>query len=282
MPFLNFSIQPVFVVCVFTFVIHMTESLAYSMRLAGVRTRQIAISMSFVTSTLLISRLSNMFQAPILGAMVDTTILKGSHEALMALQHEFRMVILAAFFGVFFGAFLTPTAVKVFQNGILEFKKSGSLPYTVLYGMHPKRFLMLFKVFQWPTLGALKTIRFKSLPKKFLIVNVFVASIYCIGVLCSLLAGAYVPEFRATAINLSGIVNGMATILFTLLVDPPGARVTDEAVNGDRPVEDVRSVVFFLQMGKMLGTLVVAQILLVPATRYIIAVTHFISKGFGH
>ena len=67
----------VILVCIFTFIIHTTESLAYSMRLAGVRTKQVAIAMAFVTSTLLVSRLSNMFQAPLLGAMVDSSILMG-------------------------------------------------------------------------------------------------------------------------------------------------------------------------------------------------------------
>ena len=47
--------------------------------------------------------------------------------------------------------------------------------------------------------------------KQFLILNAFVTAIYTIGVLCALLAGAYLPQYRATAIQLSGIVNGIAT-----------------------------------------------------------------------
>ena len=102
----------------FTFVIHMTESLAYSMRLAGVRSKQIAIAMAFVTSTLLISRLSNMFQAPLLGFMVDSAIIQNSNAALLGLEQQFRIIILFAFFGSFMGAFLTPTAVYLFQKAI--------------------------------------------------------------------------------------------------------------------------------------------------------------------
>ena len=84
-------------------------------------------------------------------------------------------------------------------------------------------------------------------------------AIYTIGVLCSLLAGAYLPELRATAIQLSGIVNGIATILFALIVDPSGARITDQAAQGERPESDVKSVVFFLICGRLLGTLILAQ-----------------------
>lgn len=266
------------IICCFTFIIHMTESLAYCMRLAGVRTKKIAIAMAFVTSTLLVSRLSNMFQAPLLGAMVDGAILAGSQSALLHLELRFRFVIFAAFLGASLGAFLTPTMVFLFQKAIKRFQQSGSIPRVALSLLYPKNFIQILKSFRVPKFSSLKTISLKSIPKQFLIFNVVVTSIYVIGVLCSLLAGAYLPEFRSTAIQLSGIVNGIATVLFTIFVDPPGAKITDEAVNGDRSQLDVRSVVFFLQCGKMLGTLIIAQLLLRPMTQYIMYFTQWISS----
>jgi len=272
---------PLLIVCFFTFAIHCTESLAYSMRLAGVRTKQIAIAMAFVTSTLLVSRLSNMFQAPFLGIMVDSAVLEGSVSAVEALELQFRFIILAAFFGAAFGALLTPTAVGLFQKAILQFQERGSIPSLAFFALKPRNILKILKAFRLPDFSALKTISWKNLPKSFLIFNVGVTSIYVIGVLCSLLAGAYLPEFRATAIQLSGIVNGIATILFTIFVDPPGARVTDQAINGVRPENDVRSVVFFLQCGKLLGILILAQLLFKPMTLYIMMVTKFIKHFFA-
>ncbi len=266
------------IICCFTFIIHMTESLAYCMRLAGVRTKKIAIAMAFVTSTLLVSRLSNMFQAPLLGAMVDGAILAGSQSALLDLELRFRFVIFAAFLGASIGAFLTPTMVFLFQKAIKRFQQSGSIPRVALSVLYPKNFIQILKSFRVPNFSSLKTISIKSIPKQFLIFNVVVTSIYVIGVLCSLLAGAYLPEFRSTAIQLSGIVNGIATVLFTIFVDPPGAKITDEAVNGDRSELDVRSVVFFLQCGKMIGTLIIAQLLLRPMTQYIMYFTQWISS----
>ena len=257
----------------------MTESLAYSMRLAGIRTKQIAIAMSFVTSTLLISRLSNMFQAPLLGALVDSTIMKGTQLALSQLEDQFRIVILAGFFGAFMGAFLTPTAVTLFQLAIRRFLDCGSMPKLILHALKPSSLLKGLQLFRVPRLSSLKTISLGTLPRSFLYFNVLVTSIYAIGVLCSLLAGAYIPEFRSTAIQLSGIVNGMATILFTLLVDPSGARVTDQAAHAKRSEEDVRSVVFFLQLGKMVGILILAQLLFEPLARYIMLITTVIAKA---
>lgn len=255
----------------------MTESLAYSMRLAGVRTRQIAIAMAFVTSTLLISRLSNMFQAPLLGAMVDFSILDGGKGALLQLEMSFRKVILAAFCGAMMGALLTPTMGRLFPHAIRRFLHVGSLPRVVFYALKPSSVIKILAQLRLPRLSMLRTLSLSGIPKQFLILNVIVTSIYCIGVLCSLLAGAYNPAFRSTAIQLSGIINGMATIIFTIFVDPSGARVTDQSVNGMRPESDVRSVVFFLQLGKIMGTLVVAQLLFKPLTYYIMIVTEWLS-----
>ncbi len=272
-------IAPIYIVCFFTFIIHMTEALAYSMRLAGVRTRQIAIAMAFVTSTLLISRLSNMVQAPLLGAMVDFSILDGSQDAIVQLESHFRLIIFAAFCGAIMGGVLTPTMVRLFQFAIRRFLSVGSLPRVVGHALRPSSLVKIIKQIRVPRLSMRRSLSLSGIPKQFLILNIFVTSIYCIGVLCSLLAGAYNPQFRSTAIQLSGIINGMATIMFTIFVDPSGARVTDQAINGHRPEKDVRSVVFFLQLGKILGTLIVAQLLFKPLTYYIMAVTEWLATN---
>jgi hypothetical protein len=64
---------------------------------------------------------------------------------------------------------------------------------------------------------------------------------------------------------LSGIVNGIGTIAFTLFVDPTAAGIVDSAVHGKRTIEDVRAMVFWLTVTMVLGTLV-SQVLLYPAT----------------
>ncbi|MFC1770656.1 lipid II flippase family protein [Candidatus Margulisiibacteriota bacterium] len=266
------------IICIFTFIIHITESLAYCMRLAGLRTKQIAISMSFVTTTLLISRLSNMFQAPLLGVRVDVSIMNQSAKALAQLEMDFRFVIFAGFLGTLFGALLTPTVIKLFQQAIKRFLGHGSLPRIALASFKPTNIVSIISCFRLPNLTMLKTITIKGIPKTFLILNIFVTSIYTIGVLCSLLAGAYLPALRSTAIQLSGIVNGIATIMLTVFVDPAGARITDQAVHDARPKNDVRSVVFFLLTGRLLGTLIIAQIIFKPCATYIMYATKLISK----
>ena len=263
-------------ICLFTFLIHLSETLAYCMRLSGIRSRNIAIALSFVTSTLLISRLSNMMQAPLLGVMVDNSVSATAPHALGSLEYAFRLIIFSGSLGTLIGMLMTPTAVYLFQKAIQQFLEKGSLPLVFFSALKPSNTVKIFKSFRPPRLPNISTLSYRTLPKGFLFLNMGVTSIYTIGVLCSLLAGAYLPHFRSTANQLSGIVNGLATIMLTLFVDPSGARITDQAYHHARPENDVRSTVFFLQMGKLVGTAVIAQVLLKPFTLYIMWVTQFL------
>ncbi|WP_419392962.1 lipid II flippase family protein [Cytobacillus praedii] len=60
------------------------------------------------------------------------------------------------------------------------------------------------------------------------------------------------------------MINGVATILLTLLVDPQSAIITDQALRKKRPYGDVKALVVMLIGTKLLGTLI-GQILIYPA-----------------
>ncbi|OGC13280.1 hypothetical protein A3J90_00840 [candidate division WOR-1 bacterium RIFOXYC2_FULL_37_10] len=270
---------PLIVVCFFTAIIHLAEASASCLRLAGIRTRHIATSLSFVNATLLIARLSNMFQAPFLGGMVDTAILRGNPDVLL---YNFRMIIFAAFIGNLIGAFLSPFFIGMYTKAIVRFDVVGSVPRMLFQLFRYKNFIGFLKTFRLPNRHSFRDLSLKNIPKTFLILNAFMVSIYAIGVLASMLAGAMVPSYRVTATQLSAIVNGMATILLTLMVDPTAALITDQAARGKRPESDVRSMVFYLLLGRILGTLILSQLILWPSANYIKIVTLFVKTMFGH
>lgn len=269
------------IVCFFTFMIHMAETLALSMRLAGVRTKQVASSISFVNASFLIARMSNMFQAPLLGAMVDLAVNPKSGFTAQMLGDNFRIVIFAAFIGNAVGAFLTPSFARIFEKGICVFEKVGSIPKLVWLAIKPRNLVKILTSFRFPTRGSLKGMDIRNIPKAFLILNVAMVSIYAIGVLASLFAGAQIPQLRATATQLSGIVNGIATIIFAIMVDPTGAHIVDQVVRGKRKEADARTMVFYLIMGRLFGTLIISQLIFLSATSYIMTVTQLVTKWFG-
>ena len=265
------------IVCCLTGVIHLFETLASSMRLAGVRTKQVATSLSFVNAAFLIARMSNMLQAPLLGGMVDYAIMTKNPEVLI---HNFRLVIFAAFIGNSVGALLIPYFVNIFTEGIFVFEKVGSVPKLILEAGRPRNLRKIFGRFRLPDAGSFRNLSLKNIPLTFLFLNLFMVSIYAIGVLSSLYAGAQVPEFRTTASQLSGIVNGIATVLLALMVDPTAAYITDKAVRGKRDPNDVRTVVFYIVLGRIVGTLILSQMLFWPASEYIKDATIFVRGLF--
>ncbi|OGC29106.1 hypothetical protein A2311_03895 [candidate division WOR-1 bacterium RIFOXYB2_FULL_48_7] len=270
--------NPLLIICILTGIIHFTETAASSLRLAGLRTKQIATSLSFVNATLLITRTSNMLQAPFLGGMVDQAILTGNPQGLI---DSFRLVILAAFIGNLCGAICTPFFVALFTKAIFRFEKVGSVPRLIAAAFKPRNSLAILRIFRLPTRESLSNLSLKGMPQGFLWTNLVVVSIYAIGVLSSLFAGALVPEFRITATQLSAIVNGIATILLVTLVDPTCAYITDQAIRGKRPEADVRAMVFYIIMGRVFGTLILSQLLFLPAAQYIQTATLWVKGMFG-
>ena len=62
-------------ICFLTLVIHVVGTLAYAVRIAGIRTRRIAISFSLFNILALISRTSNSFQGPFLAKRIESRLL---------------------------------------------------------------------------------------------------------------------------------------------------------------------------------------------------------------
>jgi hypothetical protein len=79
---------------------------------------------------------------------------------------------------------------------------------------------------------------------------------------------------RTTATGLSGLVNGIGTIAFSLFIDPTTALIVDQTVRDERPRKDVAAMIFWLIVTAFLGTLL-AQLILFPAAEYIAAFANF-------
>ncbi len=58
-----------------TFVIHLIDTLAYSVRLNSVKSGKYALSLSLFNIFVLVSRTANMFQAPLIGLLIGMSML---------------------------------------------------------------------------------------------------------------------------------------------------------------------------------------------------------------
>ena len=68
-------------ICLFTGLIHMIETLSYSARLAGIRTGRLYMAGALFSLFVLVARTANLIQAPLLGSLVDTAIIFGNAAA---------------------------------------------------------------------------------------------------------------------------------------------------------------------------------------------------------
>ncbi|MCZ8517698.1 lipid II flippase Amj family protein [Paenibacillus filicis] len=247
------------ITCMLTFVIYASETLSYAVRLGGVRARKLAVALSLTGVIVLVSRTSNMVQGITTGHMVDAAISDPS----MPLETWFHFIILSASGGTLLSIALFPTAVRLAVRLISKLEAAGSIPRMVATSVTVEQLRQVKHHVRYPRLEMLKRLRAGGIPKRLLLVNAAVTGIYTVGVLCSLFASTLIPEHRMTASMSSGLINGIATILLTVFVDPQVALLMDKAMNEKGHTEDMSKMFGLLMLSRWAGTLL-AQVLLLP------------------
>ena len=82
----------IILVLILTVIIHFINTLAYSVRIVGVRTGKIAVSFALFNIVVLISRVANTIQAPLLAKTVERSLKLGTTSELLIV---FRYVLMA-------------------------------------------------------------------------------------------------------------------------------------------------------------------------------------------
>lgn len=256
------------IICLLTFVIHLIGTLAYSARIAGVRTRRIAISFALFNILMLVSRTSNSFQAPFLAKRIET----GVSPHLLA---DFRWLLFSATAATLVGALLIPTFQRMFSRAVQEFQVHRSIPRLLLHGFMKGGVSQLRDSVSLPVKGNLSAWRGRRpISPGTLCLNVVAVALWTVGGFAALYAGHLDPRFRVTASTLSAIVNGVATILMFVFIDPQLSIMTDDVMEGRVSEPGFRQAIVWLVGGRCAGT-VLAQFLLVPAS---LAIVHLAEK----
>jgi len=100
--------------------------------------------------------------------------------------------------------------------------------------------------------------------------NVIAQALLTVGVIASLYAGYLFPEYRVTASQLSAIVNGLATLMLFIMIDPQLSVMTDDVVAGKVSEPVFRRTIVWLSLSRVAGTLL-AQLLFLPAALLVVA-----------
>jgi hypothetical protein len=115
-----------------------------------------------------------------------------------------------------------------------------------------------------------------NLPRSFLLLNVIVTAVYTVGISATRYASALAPDLARTATTLSGVVNGIGTLLLVILIDPVSSLITDQALRGNRPGAEVTHIVIWQVVGRFIGT-IVGQFLFFPAALLVVRIAHLLT-----
>ncbi|UJF32961.1 lipid II flippase Amj family protein [Paenibacillus hexagrammi] len=253
------------VVFILTLIIHTAETLSYSVRFAGVKLNKIAVALSLTGIIVLVSRTANLVQAPLTAKFVDFANKNPSFDLLESL----RVIMFASSIGTIVAIALFPTFVHISGRVISKLEVAGSIPklitsVTVDQLKNTKHYI------KKPSIKQLRQFRYLDVPKRFILLNVIVTAFYTVGVLASLYAAHLLPDHTATASQASGLINGIATILLTLFIDPQLGLITDKALRDDKYKDQLGKVYVLLMTSRFFGTLL-AQFVLLPSA-YLISV----------
>lgn len=258
---------------------------AYAARLAGVRTGRVATSISLFNLFVTASRLATMVYTLMLGPLADRAgnAVRFAPPALVpSIQHAFelqlRLIIAAGTVGTVIGALLLPMFTYMYVRGVRSFERTRSLPHSLMRLFSPRVAWEILRHIRLPSWHEIRSFSPRRIPRRLLIFNVVVTGVYAIGVVAAYYASVLAPGVARTAIGTSGLINGIGTVAYTFFVDPTSSIIVDEAVKGERPHEDVKSMVFYLALTAIIGW-VLSQFILWPSAEAIRVVAHLVNHG---
>jgi hypothetical protein len=216
---------------------------------------------------MLVSRVAVTFQVPILTKYVERT------PGVVDLLTIFNVIIIISGFATVFGALLIPTFQRILYKGVKSFAIDRSLSKLILHSFSKSGIRYMKECVSVPSKENVRQLTRKRLPMKIIVYNLATVALITVGSLAPIYAGVLEPDLRATCITLSSIVNGIATLLMTVFIDPQLSIMTDDVIDGKCTEEEFRLCVVGLVGSKTVGTFV--SLLLLLPTSYLIV---FVAK----
>ncbi|MBK9635025.1 MAG: lipid II flippase Amj family protein [Bacteroidetes bacterium] len=251
---------------ILTFVIHFVGTLSYAVRIVGVNTKKVALTLSLFNILVLVSRTANTFQAPLVANIIEKDIVAG---ILTPQEFFFHSIIFSATFGTLIGILCIPTFQRMLGHAVNEFSVSKSM-IRVVFKIFDKKFWSVLN--KSITIPSAKNLDFSILKGKisfwYVLINLLGTSILTIGVIAAIYAGYLNPDFRTTSSNLSSVINGFATFFMLIFLDPYLSIMVDETVHKKMAENVFRRYMVLLLFSRLFGT-ILAQFMLYPAAEII-------------
>jgi len=252
----------VLIVILLNSIISLVGTLAYSVRIVGVRTGKIAISFALFNAVALISRTANVFQLPLLTKYVE------DNSKANDIKIIFVVIIGTVLLATIIGAFLIPTFQRILTKAVNSFSIEKSIFKLIMHSFSKSGVMHIKSCIKTPEKSSVEKIRRNKLPLRIFILNTFAVALLTAGVFAPIYAITIAPDVRATCVQLSSVVNSIATILLAIFIDPYLSVLTDNVIEGKYTEIDFRGCVIGMVGSKVLGT-ALSVFLLIPAANVI-------------
>lgn len=232
-------------------VVSLLTTLNVAARPAAVRTGQVATAFTVAQLFFMVTRFANLFYLPLMARFVDEATRTGQTSQLYG---QIQWVVVGAAVGALVSWLLLPTFVEIYCVAVGSITHRGMLR-ALLRMVRPASWLKLLRSFRRPSNLGCRLFKLDGVPADFLLFNVAATAVWTVGALAAVYVSAVIPQYKTTAVLLSGLVNAFAAIAFTIWVDPKAALITDQATHGKRPESDVNLTAVHLSAGNFLGAL---------------------------
>lgn len=257
------------IVLLLNFIITLIGTLAYAVRLVGVKTGRVAVSFALFNILALVSRTANTLQVPLLTKYVERNPYP---EQLTGL---FNMIILTALLASIVGAFMIPFFQRIFHKAVEAFSVNRSVSKLVLHSFSKSGVKYIKESIRIPSKLNFGVFNLRKLPFKIMFLNTISVTLLTVGALAPIYAGSLEPDLRATCITLSAILNGFAVIVMAVFIDPHLSIMTDDVIDRKCTMSEFNNCVAGMVITKILGT-ALAFAVLVPSAYLIVMVARFI------
>lgn len=256
-------------VFIINFVITIIGTLAYSVRIVGVRTGKIAVSSALFNAIALFSRAAGVFQLPLL----TKYIAKSGYQTNLVLV--FYILILDVVIASIAGAALLPTFQRIFTRGVEAFSVNKSVFKLMLHSFSKSGVAYIKNSVAIPTKTNIKGVNLKKLPVNILVMNVLTVALLTAGIFSPIYAATLEPELSTTCMTLVSVLTGLGSILSALFIDPYLSVLTDEVIEGKYSVADYRGCVIGMVGSKILGS-ALTFLIFIPASYLIVFIARIL------
>ncbi len=252
-------------IIIFTIIIHIVGTVAYSVRLVGINTGRIAVAASLFNVMALGARLSVALQAFFLARFIERDIPEMSHSGIF----YFILILAASVVGTLAGGILIPTFQNILTGLVNRFNETKSVSRIIFHSFNNLGIYQIRKNLKIPAKKNFDHLKeFKMMPRRILILNTIVTAILTVGPIASLYAAATHPQFRLTSVALVPLITGFATIALVIFIDPYFSMLTDDIICGKKDISVFHKSMIWLTVTRVLGTFS-AVFLLTPFSKLI-------------